>query len=393
MFYLFYINCVISGGNLGTKSTILIIDDEQDLREMLSFSLMQEGYTTLTAENGMIGVEIAKKENVDVIISDIKMPVMDGITLLGIVKEIKPQIEVIMATGFGTMETAIESLRKGAFDFIHKPYHMDELIALVGKAIETKKLKSQVISLQHMDKLKDEFLSIVSHELKSPLAAISGAIQLLMDDEGVTDESLLKTNSEESRKLLNLISRNAEKIRKLIDNLLDFAKMESGFWELKIENLKMKDIVNEVSITVKPFAKLKNIEIVTGVSLSGKTYDHENLLFKGDMDQVVRVIINLITNGIKYTPENGKVCIWAEKSGNNLMVAVEDNGKGIAKENLQKVFDKFYRVDQHLKKLEAGFGLGLAICTKIVGLHKGKLWAESDGIGKGSRFIFTLPII
>jgi len=378
---------------LGTKSTILIIDDEQDLREMLSFSLMQEGYTTLTAENGMIGVEIAKKENVDVIISDIKMPVMDGITLLGIVKEIKPQIEVIMATGFGTMETAIESLRKGAFDFIHKPYHMDELIALVGKAIETKKLKSQVISLQHMDKLKDEFLSIVSHELKSPLAAISGAIQLLMDDEGVTDESLLKTNSEESRKLLNLISRNAEKIRKLIDNLLDFAKMESGFWELKIENLKMKDIVNEVSITVKPFAKLKNIEIVTGVSLSGKTYDHENLLFKGDMDQVVRVIINLITNGIKYTPENGKVCIWAEKSGNNLMVAVEDNGKGIAKENLQKVFDKFYRVDQHLKKLEAGFGLGLAICTKIVGLHKGKLWAESDGIGKGSRFIFTLPII
>ncbi|OGF49625.1 MAG: hypothetical protein A2044_04515 [Candidatus Firestonebacteria bacterium GWA2_43_8] len=378
---------------MGTKSTILIIDDEQDLREMLSFSLMQEGYTTLTAENGMIGVEIAKKENVDVIISDIKMPVMDGITLLGIVKEIKPQIEVIMATGFGTMETAIESLRKGAFDFIHKPYHMDELIALVGKAIETKKLKSQVISLQHMDKLKDEFLSIVSHELKSPLAAISGAIQLLMDDEGVTDESLLKTNSEESRKLLNLISRNAEKIRKLIDNLLDFAKMESGFWELKIENLKMKDIVNEVSITVKPFAKLKNIEIVTGVSLSGKTYDHENLLFKGDMDQVVRVIINLITNGIKYTPENGKVCIWAEKSGNNLMVAVEDNGKGIAKENLQKVFDKFYRVDQHLKKLEAGFGLGLAICTKIVGLHKGKLWAESDGIGKGSRFIFTLPII
>ena len=378
---------------MGTKSTILIIDDEQDLREMLSFSLMQEGYTTLTAENGMIGVEIAKKENVDVIISDIKMPVMDGITLLGIVKEIKPQIEVIMATGFGTMETAIESLRKGAFDFIHKPYHMDELIALVGKAIETKKLKSQVISLQHMDKLKDEFLSIVSHELKSPLAAISGAIQLLMDDEGVTDESLLKTNSEESRKLLNLISRNAEKIRKLIDNLLDFAKMESGFWELKIENLKMKDIVNEESITVKPFAKLKNIEIVTGVSLSGKTYDHENLLFKGDMDQVVRVIINLITNGIKYTPENGKVCIWAEKSGNNLMVAVEDNGKGIAKENLQKVFDKFYRVDQHLKKLEAGFGLGLAICTKIVGLHKGKLWAESDGIGKGSRFIFTLPII
>ena len=378
---------------MGTKSTILIIDDEQDLREMLSFSLMQEGYTTLTAENGMIGVEIAKKENVDVIISDIKMPVMDGITLLGIVKEIKPQIEVIMATGFGTMETAIESLRKGAFDFIHKPYHMDELIALVGKAIETKKLKSQVISLQHMDKLKDEFLSIVSHELKSPLAAISGAIQLLMDDEGVTDESLLKTNSEESRKLLNLISRNAEKIRKLIDNLLDFAKMESGFWELKIENLKMKDIVNEVSITVKPFAKLKNIEIVTGVSLSGKTYDHENLLFKGDMDQVVRVIINLITNGIKYTPENGKVCIWAEKSGNNLMVAVEDNGKGIAKENLQKVFDKFYRVDQHLKKLEAGFGLGLAICTKIVGLHKGKLWAESDGIGKGSRFILSFPII
>ncbi len=375
------------------KWTVLVIDDEQDLREMLSFTLMNEGYNVLTAANGKLGVEKAEKEDVDVIISDIKMPEMDGITVLGKVKEMKPGIEVIMATGFGTMETAIESLRKGAFDFIHKPYNIDQLIALIIKACETKKLKSQVISLQQMDKLKDEFLSIVSHELKTPLASISGAIQLLMDDEGVDEETLIKNNSQENQKLLKMISRNADKIRKLIDNLLDFAKMESGFWELKITDIKMPEIMDDIPVTVKPVASLKNIEVVMGTSLSGQKYDCEKLLFKGDMDQIGRVVVNFVTNAVKYTPENGKVCVWAEKSENDIKVVVEDNGKGIAAENLQKVFDKFYRVDQHLKKLEAGFGLGLAICKKIIELHKGKLWAESDGLGKGSRFIFTIPVI
>ena len=374
------------------KPTVLIIDDEQDLREMLSFTLTRAGYNVLTAENGKLGVETAAKEDVDVIISDIKMPEMDGITVLGKVKEIKPQIEVIMATGFGTMETAIESLRKGAFDFIHKPYNMDELLALVIKACETKKLKTQVISLQQMDKLKDEFLSIVSHELKTPLASISGAIQLLMDDEGVDEEALLKNNSQENQKLLKMISRNADKIRRLIDNLLDFAKMEAGFWELKIVDLKMSEIMDEIPITVKPVASVKNIEVVMGTSLSGQKFDFEKMLFKGDLDQIGRVIVNFVTNAVKYTQENGKVCVWAEKTGSEIKVVVEDNGKGIAEENLKKVFDKFFRVDQHLKKLEAGFGLGLAICKKIIELHKGKLWAESDGLGKGSRFIFTIPV-
>ncbi|OGF47715.1 MAG: hypothetical protein A2231_01060 [Candidatus Firestonebacteria bacterium RIFOXYA2_FULL_40_8] len=374
------------------KWTVLVIDDEQDLREMLSFTLVNEGYNVLTAANGKLGVEKAEKEDVDVIISDIKMPEMDGITVLGKVKEMKPEIEVIMATGFGTMETAIESLRKGAFDFIHKPYNIDELIALIIKACETKKLKSQVLSLQQMDKLKDEFLSIVSHELKTPLASISGAIQLLMDDEGVDEEKLLSNSSEDNQKLLKMISRNADKIRKLIDNLLDFAKMEAGFWELKITDIKMAEIMDEIPVTVKPVASLKNIEVVMGVSLSGQKYDFEKLLFKGDMDQIGRVVVNFVTNAVKYTPENGKVCVWAEKTGNDIRVVVEDNGKGIAAENLQKVFDKFYRVDQHLKKLEAGFGLGLAICKKIIELHKGKLRAESDGLGKGSRFIFTIPV-
>jgi signal transduction histidine kinase len=189
-----------------------------------------------------------------------------------------------------------------------------------------------------------------------------------------------------------MISRNADKIRKLIDNLLDFAKMEAGFWELKITDLKMRDIMEEIPVTVKPVASLKNIEVVMGTSLSGQKCDFEKLLFRGDMDQIGRVIVNFVTNAVKYTPENGKVCIWAEQAGNDIKVVVEDNGKGIAAENLKKVFDKFYRVDQHLKKMEAGFGLGLAICKKIIDLHEGKLWAESDGLGKGSRFIFTIPV-
>src|SRR3989339_1924448 len=131
----------MKGEQVDKKWTVLVIDDEQDLREMLSFTLMNEGYNVLTAANGKLGVEKAEKEDVDVVISDIKMPEMDGITVLGKIKEIKPEVEVIMATGYGTMETAIESLRKGAFDYINKPFNIDELLIVIEKALEKSQFK------------------------------------------------------------------------------------------------------------------------------------------------------------------------------------------------------------------------------------------------------------
>ncbi len=190
------------------KVKILVVDDEQGMRDMLSYALGKEGYIVVTAQNGEEGINKVKEEDIDIAILDIKMPGMDGITVLGKIKEIKPEIEVIIATGYASLETAIESLRKGAYDYINKPFNINELTALLEKAYETKHMKSQLVSLKELDRLKDEFISTVSHELKTPLMAISGALELLLDREDVVDEEQLQFKYDENtKKLLEIIER------------------------------------------------------------------------------------------------------------------------------------------------------------------------------------------
>lgn len=374
------------------KATILVIDDEQGLRDMLSFSLQKEDYIVLTAQNGTEGLNKVAEQKIDIVITDIKMPEMDGITVLGKIKEIKPEIEVIVATGYGTMETAIESLRKGAYDYINKPFNLDELTFLLEKACETKQLKSQLISLKELDRLRDEFISMATHELKAPLMAISGALEMLMDTEGVDDEKKLHYKFVQNRKLLEIIKRNTWKIRVLVNDLLDFAKMESGFWKLEKQKTSVIKIMSDTIKEIQLLSEKKKIEIIQQISLTGRSFPSDDVLINCDIEQIKRVLINLLTNSIKYTQESGKLSVWFEKTDSEVKFIVEDNGKGIAKENLQKVFDRFYRVDQSLKKEEGGFGLGLSICKKIIELHDGEIRAESEGLGKGSRFIFTIPM-
>jgi len=369
------------------KIKVLVIDDERGIRDMLSYALGKEGYIVFTAENGEIGIEKVKKEDIDVVITDIKMPGLDGVTVLGKIKEIKPNTEVIVATGYASMETAIESLRKGAYDYINKPFNINELSALVSKAYETKQLKSQLVSLKELDKLKDEFIAAVSHELKTPLMAISGAIELLLASEGVEDEENLQFKYDENtKKILEIIDRQTKKMRVLVNNILDFAKMEAGFFVLKKQKTSFIKIVNEAIKEVQSLAESKKIEITKQLPVE------EDVTVNCDPDQIERVITNFLTNSIKYTQEGGKVSVSFEKTDNEVKLTVEDNGKGIDKENLEKVFERFYRVDQSLNRKESGAGLGLSICKKIIELHNGKIWAESEGLGKGSRFIFKLPI-
>ncbi|OGS20670.1 MAG: hypothetical protein A3J83_05085 [Elusimicrobia bacterium RIFOXYA2_FULL_40_6] len=378
------------------KLKILVIDDEEGLRDMLSFALTQEGYTVLTAKNGREGIEKVTKGEIDIVISDIKMPEMDGITVLGKIKEIKPEVEVILATGYGTMETAIESLRKGAYDYINKPFNIDELLFLIKKIVSTKQLKSQLVDLKEFDKLKDEFLATISHEFRTPLTSILGAIELLTDSETIDNEERLKrpADTPESMKLLGIIKRQTERIRGLVNNLLDFAKMATGFWELKKQDVSVNKIFDDAVKNISLLAERRKTEISRQISLEGKQFPAVDIIVNCDYEQISRLLTNLLSNSIKYTQESGKIALWYEKTpvGNEIMFTVEDNGKGIAKENLEKVFDRFYRVDQSLIREEGGVGLGLSICRKIVELHKGKIWVESEGLGKGSRFIFTIPI-
>jgi signal transduction histidine kinase len=362
---------------------ILVIDDEEGLRDMLSFSLGKEGYKVSTARNGEEGIKKATEEDIDIVITDIKMPGMDGIAVLGKIKEINPRIEVIVATGYGTIESAIESLRKGAFDYINKPFNIDELLAILSKANETKQLRSELVSMKNLDKLKDELLSMIAHELRTPLTAVGGAVKLLMGNSLIEDGM--------RNELFTIMNRNVQRIRILIDSILDFSKMEAGFWVLKKTDVSAPGMAVNSIKQIMPLAENEKIEIVRQKDLSGREHPAEGIIVNCDQEQIERVLTNFLSNSIKYTPVGGKIAVWAERADEGVKFVVEDNGKGISKESLEKVFDKFYRVDNSLTKKEYGLGLGLSICKKVIELHGGKTWAESEGAGLGSKFIFTLP--
>src|SRR3989339_616115 len=366
------------------QKKILVVDDEIEILRFIEKAFQKNNYFVKVTNEPLEAENILKKNNFDIVLLDLKMPGMDGMELLEIIKKNYSKVEVIIMTANATLETALECLRKGAIEYLIKPFEIAELFATIEKAIRVIELKAQLVSMKELEKLKDEFMSTVSHELRTPLTAISGAIEILYEREKVEDEKrggFRRQIDKDMHKLLSIIGRQTKKMKELVNNLLDFTKMEAGFIELKKENIPIKKLVQEVIDEIKPLAETKKIEITQKICSENINCDYE---------YIKRVITNLLSNSIKYTQENGKVSIVFDKVGDEIRCVVEDTGVGIAKENLDKIFEKFYRVAQSLTRESGGFGLGLSICHKIIELHNGKIWVESEGLAKGSKFIFTL---
>ncbi|PIU83222.1 MAG: hypothetical protein COS68_05185 [Elusimicrobia bacterium CG06_land_8_20_14_3_00_38_11] len=371
---------------------ILVVDDEPEILKFIEKALTKNGYFVKTTTNPFEAVKIlrsAQNDNFDVAIIDLRMPEIDGMKLLEIIKKDSPKIEVIIITAHATIETAIECLKKGADDYLIKPFEIKELLMTVEKTLEVKIIKSQLVSMKEMDKLKDEFVSTVSHELKTPLQAISGAAELVMNTEEFNTDKRKEHRRKEDEQLIKLfeiVSRQTDKMKSLVNDLLDFAKMEAGFMEIKKSHCEINKLVNDAIKEIQVLADNKEIEITQEI------FSADAVCVHCDSERIKQVLTNFLSNSIKYTGEGGKISVWFEKSAGEVEIGVEDNGKGISKENLGKVFEKFYRVDQSLTRESGGFGLGLSIAKKIIELHGGKIRVESDGLGKGSTFIFTLPI-
>jgi signal transduction histidine kinase len=231
-----------------------------------------------------------------------------------------------------------------------------------------------ITPFKEMDRLKTELIQTVSHDLKQPLGVMNGYIELLMMQQAVAPQGL---NG------VNMIRRAIQNMRQLIDDLLDMAKIESGI-KLNIQPISMNEIIAECVDTIRPNADHKSISIHNEVS-GGVP------LVLGDYNRLIQIFVNLIGNGVKYTPANGTVRIFAEVRGNNLRVSVQDNGMGISPEDQVHVFDRFYRVRRPETDGIEGTGLGLAIVKSLVEGHNGEIGLESR-LGEGSTFYVTLPL-
>ncbi|MGY6561331.1 MAG: sodium:solute symporter family transporter [Luteibaculaceae bacterium] len=250
---------------------------------------------------------------------------------------------------------------------------------LVKKSEELKRAYQQIAvnnhKLKESDKQKDEFLSLVTHELRTPITSIKALSEILLDTEDITDE--------EKNQFLKTIIKESDRLSRLISQVLDLEKLESGNQKLTIGELKIKEIIDDASSAVASIIQNKKITLNVSVSPNLPT-------MYGDKDRITQVIINLLSNAAKYAKaQNGVITVAAYHLDNALKVSVQDNGEGIDAQVETLIFDKFFQAKNNNKKVP-GSGLGLAICKQIVNLHEGKIWVESSP-GNGAKFCFTIP--
>ncbi len=243
----------------------------------------------------------------------------------------------------------------------------------------TEELREANRKLKELDKLKSDFISVASHELRTPVTSIKAYVELLLAKPALTPEK--------KNRILGIINAESDRLARLIKDLLDLSMIESGTTSWRFTDVSLDHVIRDSLEGIMPLAQNKDMRVVTAI-------EPDLPPVRGDQDRLVQVLMNLLTNAIKFTPPNGSVHVSARREAGPpplVTVSVADTGKGIPEEDLKIIFDKFQRSGDHLTSAVEGTGLGLAIAREIVEFHGGKIWAESSH-GKGTTFSFTLPL-
>jgi two-component system phosphate regulon sensor histidine kinase PhoR len=228
--------------------------------------------------------------------------------------------------------------------------------------------------LKQLERTREEFVANVSHELRTPLSLIKGYVETLLDG--------AKDNPEVATKFLQTIERNSERLQLLIEDLLTISELESGRLKMNLQSVRLRSLVDRVLEDFKTQAESRRVQLKNDVP---------DLTARADSDRLQQVLGNLIGNAIKYGRDGGSVGVSGQSlDGNAIELCVQDDGPGIPAESLERVFERFYRIDKARSREQGGTGLGLSIVKHIVQSHGGKVWAKSDP-GAGAAFYFTLP--
>ncbi len=362
---------------------ILIVDDEKSIRITLREFLQNEGHEVTVAENADMAMKVLEKEDIDVVMTDIIMPRVTGVDLLKTLRRASPHVQVIMITGEPTLETATESLRAGAFDYIAKPVTKDLAVKTVGNAMKVKTLddekrRLEADNLSHREELEalvkelEAFTYSVSHDLRAPLRHIDSFSKILRDKykERLPDHVM---------GYIDKIIHSASDMQMLIDALLNLSRL--GRKELMIRTVDLNKIINAVKAELEP--DVENREIEWRIEKIPEV--------QCDPALIKIVLTNLLSNAVKFT---GKLTSDARtvikikplpdgKTG----FIVQDNGVGFNMKYAGKLFGVFQRM--HRKSEFEGVGVGLATVQRIIARHKGRVYAESE-VNKGAVFFIEL---
>jgi PAS domain S-box-containing protein len=474
------------------SARILLVDDDAALLDALpeALRLRMNGIQIDTSETAVEALERIRDTDYDAIVSDIKMPGMDGLALLHEIRELRPTTPTLMITGHGERDLAVQALRGGAYDFVQKPIDRDYFVASLERAIQLRRLDREVEQqrvalerharvlenvddgvfllddagvVQHwnpaaqaitaipperalgrpaaetlpgweavaplipvatvpgpgsveakvvpleldgrelwlsisgvtfsdgivyafrslteeraLEELKGEFIATVSHELRTPLAAIYGSAQTLLRED-------ISLGEPDKKRLLDVIAQESERLSRIADDILYASNLDSGQFVLGEKRIDLRALAQDVVEEMRAcFATREDIslELSTPAALDSVA---------GDPDKLRQVLINLIDNAVKYSPDGGRVEVAIQPREGGVRISVQDEGIGIAALEQRRIFGKFYRVDPGLTRGVGGTGLGLYICRELVRRMEGRLSVSSEE-GKGSTFAVDLPV-
>src|SRR5262245_58623691 len=353
-----------------SKPHILIVDDEMGPRESLKM-ILNPYYTVHTADRGAQAIEMLKQIPVDLVTLDLKMPGLTGINVLERVKAYDPDIEAIIITGYGSLDTAIEGLRLGAFDYISKPFDVNHILSLVRLGLERRNAKAR------LRQVKSDFLSNVSHELRTPLSVVVGFVYLLLNQ-------VIGKLSDDQQKVLETVYRNSEELLELIDNVLWMTSLNVGDGGTTIEKFDARAVVNE---TIKRYQKaIQEKGLVLSLQLA-----EDDLYIVSDRAKVERIFQNVFNNAVKFTAE-GEITVRVRPSADRNYVQFEviDTGSGIEENKIASIFEPFHQADNSSQRSFSGLGLGLTVARRMAELIGAKLEVTSQP-NVGTRAFMTFP--
>ncbi len=484
---------------------ILIVDDEKGLRLGTKRLLESEGFIVETAENGTEGIAKGTAEEFDLAVIDLKMPDIDGLEVLQSIKSKFPNTVCFIATAFASIDTAIESTRLGAYNYIPKPFtpeeilhHLDigykhrkllleaeklrkereeslleinfeksrlrtiinninegvlvintngelayfnnaalknldnsdlkigsyildvipkEIRELINKylnssVINTKSYSTQVeikpnyqlvieancspiidekdnkisgivvvlrniTEFKKIEMIKSQFVSMVAHELKTPIAAVQGFLKIIMDE-------TLNVSYEQQREYISRSIIRLKSLLDLVNDLLDISRMEMKTKQREIEKLDLVELINST-------IQFLEIELAKKAVVVNKNYEKEHIYFYGDQNEITRLFTNILSNSIKYNKDKGLITVKIYHSTNYVVIEISDTGIGMKPEEKAKLFQEFFRAKNEYTRGVSGTGLGLTIVKRIVDAYHGKIEVESE-FGKGTTFKIQLPI-
>ena len=365
---------------------VLVVDDEAGMRRGAERALSEYSinlpdingevrFVVRTAGSGRELEERLAAGPADILLLDHKLPDTTGLEVLDRIGSRPHDLLTIMITAYASLETAVDATRRGAYDFLAKPFTPEELRGAVRKAARHLILQRQARRLaEEKRQVRFQFVSVLAHEMKAPIAAIEGYLQMIR-------ERSLGESLESYDRILDRCLIRIDGMRKLIGDLLDLTAIESGQRTRNVGAVEISASARQAVEMVKPEASRRGIRIDLNVS--------PGLVFAADQAEIDIIFNNLVSNAVKYNRDGGNVTVTATDAGQCIKIVVEDTGIGLSVDETKRLFNDFVRIKNEKTRHILGSGLGLSTLKKLVSLYAGDVTVKSQP-GVGSVFTVTL---